>query len=319
MVETFYPPLIGIKGDSTYCPGLTTTLKGFGADHYRWILANGSLTGIQDSLIVSAPGGKIGLKGYSSQEVCNTTRYLNVGEEPVWTVNVNGNCYFCHGDSTSLSATGDAVSYLWTPQNSTTASVFIKDAGVYGLAATNKRGCIKNTDITVDEIPLPSVDFTVTPGAINTKYNTVTCSINPESNVTYTWNMGDNTDETGTLFTHTYLANGNIGKYVVALHAANTLYECQNSDSTSVIMEPFVPNVFTPNGDGRNEYFMPGYDMTIVDRDGILLYEGSKSGNGWDGRYKGQNLEPDTYFYILHYTDYLNRVQTKKGYVTLVR
>jgi gliding motility-associated-like protein len=84
-------------------------------------------------------------------------------------------------------------------------------------------------------------------------------------------------------------------------------------------MEPFVPNVFTPNGDGHNDYFMPNYEMQVFDRNGMLLYSGTINSKGWDGTYNGEKMDPDTYFYILHYTDYKGQTQTKKGYITLIR
>ena len=61
---------------------------------------------------------------------------------------------------------------------------------------------------------------------------------------------------------------------------------------------------------------MQGIDLQILDRNGILLYEGSE---GWDGKYQGQSLNPDTYFYSVRYLNIDQQVQIKKGYVTLVQ
>ena len=43
---------------------------------------------------------------------------------------------------------------------------------------------------------------------------------------------------------------------------------------------------------------------------GLILYKGN---SGWDGRYKGRLVEPDTYFYLIHYPDKNKQLQTKKG------
>ena len=61
---------------------------------------------------------------------------------------------------------------------------------------------------------------------------------------------------------------------------------------------------------------MPDYDLQIFDRNGILLYAGNK---GWNGTYRGAKMDPDTYFYLLRYTDANNVEQVKKGYVMLVK
>jgi gliding motility-associated-like protein len=61
---------------------------------------------------------------------------------------------------------------------------------------------------------------------------------------------------------------------------------------------------------------MPDYDLQIFDRNGIRLYAGNK---GWDGTYKGSRMSPDTYFYLLRYTDNNNSQQVKKGSIMLIR
>ncbi|GAT61486.1 gliding motility-associated C-terminal domain-containing protein [Paludibacter jiangxiensis] len=320
MIEVFYPPLIGIKGDTTYCPNQVTNLKGYGADHYKWIQIDGSQTGLQDSLLVGSPGGKVGLIGYSKNDACYTTKYLNISEEPIWNLDVCGDPFFCTGDSTTLVASGEGISYLWNSQNLHSPAITISKQGTYEVVATNKRGCQLSWSDNVKEIPLPSTSFSVDPTVINTKHNQVVCSITPENDdMTYEWDMGDKTTEKGVLFTHYYSGNSGIGKYDIMLTAINNVYGCRSKASQSIIMEPFIPNVFTPNGDSMNDYFMPNYDLEVFDRQGILVYKGNKDSEGWDGKYKGIKADPDTYFYILHYIDYTNTQRTAKGFVMLVR
>lgn len=319
-IEIFYPPLIGIKGDTTYCPNQVTNLKAYGADHYKWVQIDGSLTGAQDSLLVGSPGGTIKLIGYAKNNACDTTITLKITEEPIWNLDVCGDPFFCTGDSTTLVASGDGISYVWNSQKSNAPSITISKPGKYEVIATNKRGCQLSWADDVKEIPLPTTSFSTEPSIINTKHNQVICSIAPESDdMTYTWDMGDKTTEKGVLFTHSYSGNSGIGKYDIMLTAINNIYGCRSRASQSIIMEPFIPNVFTPNGDSHNDYFMPNYDLEIFDRQGILLYKGTKESLGWDGTYKGVKVDPDTYFYILHYIDYQNQQRTAKGFVMLVR
>ncbi len=319
-IEIFYPPLIGIKGNTTYCPNQITTLKGYGADHYKWTQIDGSTTGSQDSLLVGSPGGTIELIGYAKNDACNTRIPLKITEEPTWNLDVCGDPFFCTGDSTTLVASGDGISYVWDSQKSNSPSITISKPGKYEVIATNKRGCQLLWTDDVKEIPLPTTSFSTEPSIINTKHNQVICSIAPESDdMTYTWDMGDKTTEKGVLFTHSYSGNSGIGKYDIMLTAINNIYGCRSRASQSIIIEPFIPNVFTPNGDSHNDYFMPNYDLEIFDRQGILLYKGNKDSEGWDGTYKGMKVDPDTYFYILHYVDYQNLQRTAKGFVMLVR
>jgi gliding motility-associated-like protein len=62
----------------------------------------------------------------------------------------------------------------------------------------------------------------------------------------------------------------------------------------------FASKIFTPNGVGINDIFMPGHELIIFDRLGIELYRGD---NGWDGTSKSKLVVPDIYFYKLNYKD----------------
>lgn len=74
--------------------------------------------------------------------------------------------------------------------------------------------------------------------------------------------------------------------------------------------EVYVPNVFSPNGDGVNDLFMPAtdcsfaeYRMRIFSRWGTLLYETTDPSAGWNGTYKGQELGQTSYVYSIEYQE----------------
>jgi gliding motility-associated-like protein len=77
-----------------------------------------------------------------------------------------------------------------------------------------------------------------------------------------------------------------------------------------------IPNAFTPDGDGINDRFVPGLDLEIVNRWGLQLYRGT---DGWDGRYKGDYVEPGTYYYIIHIPTMEGTEKLLKGTVTVIR
>ena len=91
---------------------------------------------------------------------------------------------------------------------------------------------------------------------------------------------------------------------------------CENSASKTIDVVLFIPNVFTPNGDGVNDKFMEGKNIKIFDRNGNTLYEGNE---GWDGNYKGKKADNDTYFYYIKYTEIDGSEKTAKGYIMLKR
>ena len=306
-VETFYPPLIGISGDSTYCPGSTTTLKAHGA--YRYLWSNGSTA---DSILVGKDT-TVWMIGYSSVGCYTDTIRFKVKEEPDWTFNTDGKVLYCQGDSTILSASG-AANYKWST-SATTSSIIVKTPGVYTVIGSNARGCEKSGTFNVVEDPLPSSNFTVSANAINIRHNKLTCTASNESGVQYSWNMGDGLTETGSSIEHTYTILSGILGYTIVLTATNQ-NGCVNTFSKDIEVVPFIPNIFTPNGDGVNDTFMSGFDLQVFDRNGTTMYKGT---SGWNGTYGNKKMDNDTYFYVLHYTDKNQKLQTRKGYITLQR
>ena len=325
-VESFSPPLVGIDGDSTYCPGLSTTLKAYGAYEYTW--STGSKN---ESVEVSAPGGLYWLLGKSSTGCISDTIYKSVNEEPDWPFIATGDTVLCGDENTVLSASG-AVSCRWTRKVSLPSSgadnflwtrpvtgdtIPVSVPGIYVATGKNVRGCEKSVSFKVSRYALPSVDFLFSPDALDRKHMTLTCTSKQEAGVNYTWNMGDNSAESGAVIQHTYTypVPDTTLWFLVKMLAISS-HGCHDTISKYIDIVPFIPNVFSPNNDGMNDIFMEGFRVEIVDRNGMKIYEGI---NGWDGRYKGKMADPDTYFYLVYYSDSEQKLHTRKGYVTLIR
>ncbi len=87
----------------------------------------------------------------------------------------------------------------------------------------------------------------------------------------------------------------------------------------------FVPNIFSPNGDGHNDILylrgnnLYGVRFSIYDRWGEKVFETTDASIGWDGRYKGKDLDPAVFMYVItvNYED--KETTTQSGDVTLVR
>ncbi len=92
--------------------------------------------------------------------------------------------------------------------------------------------------------------------------------------------------------------------------------DCLSKPEHLVIQLRDFPNAFTPNGDGKNDFFLKNYDLIIMNRWGQELYRGI---DGWDGTYKGNKVSPGTYFYILTLQDITDRDNIVKGTVLLIQ
>jgi gliding motility-associated-like protein len=86
-----------------------------------------------------------------------------------------------------------------------------------------------------------------------------------------------------------------------------------------------MPTAFTPNNDGKNDYFHPlsaGYHrfhiFRVVNRWGQTVYETTEINQGWDGQLNGEPQDMDVYYYYLKY-DCGGGMKEKTGEVTLVR
>ncbi len=106
---------------------------------------------------------------------------------------------------------------------------------------------------------------------------------------------------------------------------------CASSDSIWVRRDCYlnIPNSFSPNGDGRNDYFIPRqllsqglqeFSMKIFNRWGEIIFETNRlDGRGWDGKFGGDNQPVGTYVYIIDAQWNNNYRNSFKGNVTLMR
>lgn len=305
-VESFSPPLVDIDGYSTYCPDSTVKLRAYGAYEYLW--SNGST----EETIEINDSGEVWLIGRSSTG-CADTNYRTITQEPDWEFLSEGDTELCIGDSSTLVSNG-AVEYLWS-SGDTTDFLLVVAPGIYSVTGKNLRGCPKSNQFNVVQIPPPLADFTLSPYTLNERNNIVTCNIIPQQDVEYTWDMGDSTSESGPDVQHAYSISNGILAYTIRLQAIDK-FGCVNLASDIIDVIPYIPNIFSPNGDNINDVFMPGLELQVFDRNGIVLFKGV---DGWDGKFNGQQVDPDTYFYSIYYTNRLQQKQNKKGYITLVR
>ncbi|MBK7475522.1 MAG: gliding motility-associated C-terminal domain-containing protein [Haliscomenobacter sp.] len=93
----------------------------------------------------------------------------------------------------------------------------------------------------------------------------------------------------------------------------------------------FVPNAFSPNEDGQNDIFVPGfgadctlatYNLRVFNRWGTLVFESLAQETGWDGEFRNQPAPQGVYLYSIQYTlegDGDSDIQIQSGEVSLLR
>ena len=117
----------------------------------------------------------------------------------------------------------------------------------------------------------------------------------------------------------TYIVNTVTGKNCVPADTVNI--------KLSYNLSLFVPNAFTPNGDGNNDLFrvkakgVALYRLQVYNRWGQLIFQTNNMAQGWDGRYKGQLQPFGTYVYFVQYAYYGRgkELLQQKGSFTLLQ
>jgi gliding motility-associated-like protein len=226
--------------------------------------------------------------------------------------------------------------YKWTPatglNNTAAAQPVANTVGTYLVTVTKTaNGCSDsdNMNVTIDTItPLADAgpDQTLICININTTQS-VTLGVAPIANMSYAWTpanlVSDNTSPQPS-------AN-NSATYAVTV--TNDINGCKASDTTVIDSEDcfcdfYVPSAFSPNNDGVNDLFFAfincdkfnDFEFSIFNRWGELVFKTNDITLGWNGMYKSEDQQVDSYEWIVEYFDILrNKRIFKKGIVTLLK
>lgn len=317
-------PVLTLTGSQdTLCIGETVQLNvasNIAGTTYQWTPVAGTGATLSDSPVSNITYSVTG----TSPIGCTSTQTYNVVVIPKLDVNITGTLSFCEGSATTLNVSGNqpTMTYVWTGGNTTTTQT-VNDANVGWIYVTgNYWNCppAKDSVLTVSLAnPIVTVpdDFNVCPG----EPVTATVSSN-QPNSSFVWTPGNLTGSSNVLTSmnsmtyYVYATNGNCISAV---------------DSFSVIMSGVcyldVPNVFTPNNDGKNDFFqLIGFsgiktlECVIFNRWGNTINTFDKANFMWDGKDKsGNEVLEGTYFYKITAVTAANEEINKSGFVQLVR
>ena len=211
------------------------------------------------------------------------------------------------------------VSYLWSPLDTglsiSNLTVFnpiaaVSSEGNYLMnCVISKLGCDYSDTIAlkfVDSIYLDLVDDLV--------LNQSSVELDPVSNGYYfQWeSVSLNGGEIESPYNlSSTISNLVTGDYVFGITASNDVCPYKYEEILLFVDWVFIPNGFSPNGDGINDYFgLDGarqdikFEIQIVNRWGELVYTSSNAFDKWDGTFNGIQIAEDTYFYFIELSDF---------------
>ncbi len=320
---------------STVCIGSIRNYKvvGYAGSVYNWHINGGSILSdpVKDSIIVK--WGSVG--GIFDIFVIETSIHGCIGDtifskvivNPLFHIGISGPDEVCSGESITLTAI-NALSSKWS-NGSTNQSITVSPTSDIQYQLIGKTSCSIDTvyqNITVHQKPqaefiyspdLPVVGeiinltYTGTPVTTYSWYNDLNILFSDQSNPMYTIENHDNT--------------------IISLFVANQ-FGCIDSISKTIItngtINIWIPNSFTPNGDGLNDVFkaeslseVSDFNLYIYNRWGQLVFESNNVNIGWDGKFSGEEAQQGVYTWVLTYQSDHNRkiVSRKNGQVTLLR
>ncbi len=324
-VVTVLPaPIINLSADTSICFGTSANLSAsanIAVNEFSW--NNGEHIG--NSWNVSpTETTTYNVTAGSSQNNCISSASVQVIVIPEIVIDITGNTSFCAGASTELSASSNApnTNFTWQPMNLNQTSVVLNDNNAGWIYLSGQIGnCPEVIDsVQVSIIPIPTIevseDQNVCPGA------TVTLSANSANpQATIIWENG-------------YI--GNSQQVQVSNNMSFVVYANFNgctspSDSVHISVSSIcgleVPNVFTPNADGVNDFFkliasegIETLELIIMNRWGNVVFTSNQPDFAWNGAsMDGNALSEGVYFYKINARSISGEEFDLHGYVQLVR
>ncbi|MES2559346.1 MAG: gliding motility-associated C-terminal domain-containing protein [Bacteroidota bacterium] len=340
-------PATVIQGPAVSCAGPGTysysALPVGGQYTYDWSVLSGSIVSGAGtrSIEVNWPqkgAFQISLKVTDTLTLCDSTITYNIIVDSVVRPIINATALAgCVPLQITFSG-NDALpgySYEWDFGNGNYSSntnpeyVYTKP-GTFKIRVrvTNGNGCkdSASSEVIVSYIPVADFNYEYQNERIYAGEDTVKFLNKSNGGNQYMWEI---TSE----FTDTTINPKNIydnpGFYNVTLVTIDTATGCENRITKRLEVRVrerlFVPNAFTPDGDGLNDFFhvsitnIVEFEVIIFDRWGSILYKSNDPYFKWDGTYQNEPVQADVYGFLITGKGYHGKVFSEQGTVTLLR
>ncbi len=320
------------------CDGLSQTLTASGANSYQWYLDQNIITGATAASYTATVGGNYTVQ-FVSKDGCTRNAAnaiaLDLFVKPIVAFNADSRCAgsLIHFTNNSSYASSGTVSWLWdlgdgSFSNNLSATHIYTSAADYAVVLTaNNISCPNLTTAA-------TVNYSVETALPGIRYDTIysignrSFIINARSfGVGYLWQPSTGLRNAAAQSTIINLDSS--VSYTVAITSAAG---CVTTDSVFVKItndgEIYVPQGFTPNGDGMNDRAYPiligikqlNY-FKIFNRWGNIVFQTNDAApqNGWDGKYLGKMQPTGTYAWIAEAIDGHGNIIRRGGNILLLK
>jgi len=338
-------PVLTTNADpADICEGNASALTAAGAATYIWM--PGNING--ETITVTPTSSTIYTVIGSNPGGCSDTTTVSVSIQVVPEITIlsspDEGCVplevsFVYGPGFQI----DTNSLLWnfddvlSANNSATSTnpehVFITE-GLYRvqLEAWTTAGCYVSSADTVNAIARPVADFYFYPDYAYIDDPRIDFHDRSSGVVLWRWDFGDSAcvnSNTSSLVNPVHIFS-DTGNFMVQL-VVESGKSCSDTliRNISIFLNDlvFMPNAFTPNGDGENDRFKPiisgidkdAYKFMIFNRNGKEVFSTRDCKEGWTGFVNGKSAIEDVYVYIVEYKEIRGVVKVIKGVITLLR
>jgi gliding motility-associated-like protein len=303
--------------------------RSIGASKWSWIFGDGGNSKIQNPLYTFQNDGVFTTKlTVTNSFGCSDSTQANIVVNPLPIIKVTKDTLICLGQSIQLQASG-GESYSWFPTEHLNSSDVFNPVSTplkttnYEVMGTDSNGCVNyaRMDLAVQQIPeIKLRDTTIIIGEI-VKLNAYSSDL-----LSYSWTPAYSLSSTNESVVYAQPLESTT--YNITVVDTNRCFTV-NKDINIKIRKEYtvdVPLAFTPNGDGINDkIFVRGWgvkdviDFKVFNRFGELVFESHDKNVGWDGMYKGNNQNTETFTYHVKIITYEDEILTKTGTIKLIK
>ncbi len=332
-IQVTPPPFIQATNYVFSCYGSTVNLFASGGSTYRWVGPNGFRSDLQGPSIPNIQFNQAGLYTVTVTTAfgCVASTSTNLEVYPAVTLTRIPDQNICEGESVQLFA-GGGTRYRWEPRQGLSNQEISNpiasptDSTAYKLIVVNDAGCFDTATVRVNVWKRPQANAGPDLRTI-TGYPVQLQASASGTDVRYSWspvqNMSNFTSirPTVTLNATSFPQTFPFRLEVISNRGCGTATD----ETTVTVFETVkVPNTFTPNGDGFNDFWeiellriFPDAVIEVYNTAGSIVYRSVTYPTPWDGTRNGKPLPSGTYYYTIDL-----KVQNSKrltGYVTLLR
>ncbi|MCZ2298003.1 MAG: PKD domain-containing protein [Chitinophagales bacterium] len=333
-------PNVNAGADVTICRNQSYTLQATGANTYTWY---GNIQTLNNNHIANPVAKPLTTITYAvtgkSIYNCEATDSITITVQQPLKLNVIKGDTICLGQTAKITATG-TEQYKWYPSlyvdNINSASVNIKPAKDtlmnYMLLGWDNNNCFTDTAfVKIKTYPIPEMTVEQNDVTVNAGTSFELKSKSSPDITQWKWTPNKYLNNPN-IENPTAVAKENITYTVVARNGGNCI--TRNEVKVTVVCNGgniFVPNTFSPNGDGMNDVFYPRgkgvytiKSFRIFNRWGEMVFEktnfqANDASAAWDGTYKGIKQPADAYVYAIEIMCDNSVSVPSKGSITLLR